>query len=138
MIGTLIRKKENSLLSAGYKAMNGRGGQGLLSDFESVYPNSLVSILKNAYFAELSACVGESAFKYLLLNTSLYMKAENGCFIQLCGEPLNPIKMNPLNCIAATRKNLGDTLIQWTQVMYGKPVYTKTGAISASLMPTRT
>lgn len=139
VIGTLIKKKLNSLLSYGYKPISGKSGQGVITDFESVYPNSLVSILNNSHFMMLSGYIGETAFKFLLLNTSLFLQIENGCYIQLCGAPLNSLKSKhkPAGGLGRMRQNLDKTVIQWPRFLYGKPVYNQKGKISASLMPTR-
>lgn len=118
--------------------MSGKTGQGTITGFESVYPNSLVSILNNKQFQSFSGLIGESAFKYLLLNTSLFMQMENGCLIQLSGKPLGSMKSrNALENEQCPNRNLDNTIIQWPRFLYGKPVYSEKGTIIASLMPER-
>jgi len=51
-------------------------------------PTFEVSLIKPAYRPQLMDRIGDDAFRYILLNTSLYLPVQNNCFMQLSGEPV--------------------------------------------------
>jgi hypothetical protein len=154
VIGTLLARKSGNIITFGHKSLSGRHGQGILNQFEQVFPNTLLNILKNKHFQSLSLQIGENAIKYLLIHTSLFVKIDKGCFYQICGDPIYQFdsseSMNLAKKIrlkrprletdecSASKKKLrihSKTVICWSTILYGKPVYSDRGNIVSSLLP---
>ncbi|WVQ75065.1 hypothetical protein IAR50_004674 [Cryptococcus sp. DSM 104548] len=59
--------------------------------------HSPAAVFEQPMWISLRSNIGDSAFRQLIVHSSLFVPIDNNCFLQLCGEPLNNINLYKLS-----------------------------------------
>lgn len=94
----LLREAErpSNVLAFGYgrRKLTSGGVLGGVCGVENFYPNTLVNYLQTQAWEQLLALLGENVAMHLLLDTSLFLRFDEGNVIQLTGAPVSEFRLN--------------------------------------------
>ena len=114
-IERLLDVKSSNVLSLGYTIIREGYKRFCISGSNRVQvkaPNTIVMFLKTKSWNEIHVLLGDDVLMHILQKTSLFLAVENGCFIQLCGVPLNERKAS--NCKLSCCKMISSKCDQGT------------------------
>jgi len=103
-IERLLDAKSSNVLSLGYTIIREGYKRFCISGSNRVQvkaPNTIVTFLKTKTWNEIHVLLGDDILMHILQKTSLFLAIENGCYIQLCGLPLN--ERYPSTCSKLSR-----------------------------------
>ncbi|TPX70653.1 hypothetical protein SpCBS45565_g01623 [Spizellomyces sp. 'palustris'] len=100
-----------NVLTFGYRKLSGKGGNRVTGThgIENFFPNTIVNYVKAPVWEMLLGRIGVRAMTDLLLNTTMFMTLQDGCYVQISGVPvtdgpLSAALSSPLTMMTKSRK----------------------------------
>ena len=99
--------QQRNVLSLGYGLRSNPDNANVVDapDLQNFYPNTLVNVLQTPLWERVLTCIGDELMLHLLINCSIFIKLDNGCYMQVSGPPAPTVAKSSLPSASMSETN---------------------------------